>query len=100
MTDRNNDLDLELRVINLQLEQLKIEQAKLKRKLKRVQSELDQRNQRQAEDIIQGAYRKSESCSHNQHSTSTVAAKNKTKPIVETELAYNKNNLPARGDKV
>ena len=34
MTDRNDDLDLELRTINLQLDQLRIEQVKLERKLK------------------------------------------------------------------
>ena len=85
MIDRNDDLDLELRVINLQLEQLKIEQAKLECKLKRMQSKLDQRDQRQADDIIQGAYRKNEWYSHNQHSTSTVSA-------IKKQNQYSKRN--------
>ena len=55
MTDRNYDLDLELKVITLQLDQLKIEQERLERKPNRVQTRLRCHNRRQTEDNIQGA---------------------------------------------
>ena len=99
MIDKNNDLDLEIRAINLQLEQVKIE-VRQERELKRIQSKLEQRNQRQVEDNIQGACRKRESWSRNQLSPSTVDIKNKTKSIVETELAYGEKILLEKGDKV
>ena len=51
----DNDLDLEVRKITLQLQQLKVEQERLERQLSRVQARIKRRDRESAEGTAQGA---------------------------------------------
>ena len=51
----DNDLDLEVRKITLQLQQLKVEQERLERQLNRVQARIRRRDRESAEGTAQGA---------------------------------------------
>ena len=51
----DNDLDLEIRALTLQLQQLKVEQERLERKLNRAQDQIRRRGRGLAEGKTQGA---------------------------------------------
>ena len=101
-----NDLDLEVRALILQLQQLKVEQERLERKLNRAQEQIRRRGRGSAEGKTQGAVGTRPPSPVPSHLPSHVFEQNQDRTYIVRnglrvrEHTYSKTDPPEKGDQV
>ena len=102
----DNDLDLEVRAITLQLQQLKVEQERLERKLNRVQEKIRHRGRGSAEGKTQGAVGARPPSPVPSHVPSQAFKQEQDRTYIVRnglrvqEHTYSKTDPPEKGDQV
>ena len=102
----DNDLDLEVQALTLQLQQLKVEQERLERKLSRAQELIRYRGHGSAEGKTQGAIGTRPPSPVPSHVPSQTFEQNQDRTYIipnglrVREHTYSKTDLPEKGDQV
>ena len=103
MTDSN--LDIEVRTLTLQLQQLRVEQERLEQQLSRVQHKLKRQGRKSAEGNTQGAVKSRSPSAVPLHVPSQVFEQSQDKGITRNsiqvrEYTYSQTVTPEKGDYV